>query len=163
MGPVSLKMYDKFGLILRIETTVNNVSFFQHYRTVEQRDGRTVTQWAPMKKSIYSLPALREVLQAANRRYLEFLSTLDDPTAGIDRLHKISEPVRGEFNLRGLQNKSLRVHLGKKTSGQVSRLLKRLRLHGLLKKVGHTYRYYLTLLGKHTIATGLKLKNLVLI
>ena len=188
MGPVSLKMYDKFGLILRIESTVNNVSFFQHYRTVEQRDGRTVTQWAPMKKSIYSLPALREVLQAANRRYLEFLSTLDDPTAGIDRLHKISEPVRenersypglnffsaqdqtlietlarGEFNLRGLQNKSLRVHLGRKTSGQVSRLLKRLRLHGLVKKVGHTYRYYLTLLGKQVITTGLKLKNLVLI
>jgi hypothetical protein len=188
MGPVSLKMYDKFGLILRIETTVNNVSFFQHYRTVEQRDGRTVTPWAPMKKSIYSLPALREVLQAANRRYLEFLSTLDDPTAGIDRLHKISEPVRenersypglnffsaqdqtlietlarGEFNLRGLQNKSLRVHLGKKTSGQVSRLLKRLRLHGLLKKVGHTYRYYLTLLGKQVMASGLKLKNMVLI
>jgi hypothetical protein len=187
-GPVSLKMYDKFGLILRIETTVNNVSFFQHYRTVEQRDGRTVTQWAPMKKSIYSLPALREVLQATNRRYLEFLSTLDDPTAGIDRLHKISEPVRenersypglnffsaqdqtlietlarGEFNLRGLQNKSLRVHLGKKTSGQVSRLLKRLRLHGLVKKVGHTYRYYLTLLGKQVIASGLKLKNMVLI
>jgi len=188
MGPVSLKMYDKFGLILRIETTVNNVSFFQHYRTVEQRDGRTVTQWAPMKKSIYSLPVLREVLQAANRRYLEFLSTLDDPTAGIDRLHKISEPVRenersypglnffsaqdqilietlarGEFNLRGLQNKNLRAHLGKKTSGQVSRLLKRLRLHGLVKKVGHTYRYYLTLLGKQVIASGLKLKNMVLI
>jgi len=188
MGPVSLKMYDKFGLILRIETTVNNVSFFQHYRTVEQRDGRTVTQWAPMKKSIYSLPVLREVLQAANRRYLEFLSTLDDPTAGIDRLHKISEPVRenersypglnffsaqdqilietlarGEFNLRGLQNKNLRAHLGKKTSGQVSRLLKRLRLHGLVKKVGHTYRYYLTLLGKQVIASRLKLKNMVLI
>jgi hypothetical protein len=188
MGPVSLKMYDKFGLILRIETTVNNVSFFQHYRTVEQRDGRTVTHWAPMKKSIYSLPALREVLQAANRRYLEFLSTLDDPTAGIDRLHKISEPVRenersypglnffsaqdqilietlarGEFNLRGLQNKNLRAHLGKKTSGQVSRLLKRLRLHGLVKEVGHTYRYYLTLLGKQVIASGLKLKNMVLI
>jgi len=188
MGPVSLKMYDKFGLILRIESTVNNVSFFQHYRTVEQRDGRTVTHWAPMKKSIYSLPALREVLQAANRRYLEFLSTLDDPTAGIDRLHKISEPVRenersypglnffsaqdqilietlarGEFNLRGLQNKNLRAHLGKKTSGQVSRLLKRLRLHGLVKKVGHTYRYYLTLLGKQVIASGLKLKNMVLI
>ena len=188
MGPVSLKMYDKFGLILRIESTVNNVSFFQHYRTVEQRDGRTVTQWAPMKKSIYSLPALREVLQAANRRYLEFLSTLDDPTAGIDRLQKISEPVRenersypglnffsaqdqilietlarGEFNLRGLQNKNLRAHLGKKTSGQVSRLLKRLRLHGLVKKVGHTYRYYLTLLGKQVIASGLKLKNMVLI
>src|SRR5439155_18013975 len=33
-------------------------------------------------------------LQAANRRYLEFLSTLDDPSAGIDRLQKVSEPVR---------------------------------------------------------------------
>ena len=67
--------------------------------------------------------------------------------------------ARGEFNLRGLQNKNLRAHLGKKTSGQVSRLLKRLRLHGLVKKVGHTYRYYLTLLGKQVIASGLKLKN----
>jgi hypothetical protein len=142
MGPVSIKMYDKFGLILRIETTVNDVSFFPHYRTVEQRDGRTVTQWARMKKSIYSLPALRQALQAANRRYLEFLSTLDDPSAGIVRLQKVSEPVRenersypglnffsaadqslietlarGEFNLRGFQNKSLRVHLGENTSG----------------------------------------------
>jgi hypothetical protein len=27
-----------------------------------------------MQKTIYSLPALREVLVAANRRYLEFLS-----------------------------------------------------------------------------------------
>jgi hypothetical protein len=188
LGPVAIKMYDKFGLILRIETTVNDVSFFPHYRTVEPRDGRTATQWARMKKSIYSLPALREALQAANRRYLEFLSTLDDPSAGIDRLQKVSEPVRenersyaglnffsaadqslietlarGEFNLRGFQNKSLRAHLRENTSGQVSRLLKRLRLHGLVKKVGHTYRYYLTSLGRHIIATGLKLKNLVLI
>ena len=188
MGPVSIKMYDKFGLILRIEVTVNDVPFFSHYRTVEQRDGQAVTKWAPMKKSIYSLPALREALQAANRRYLEFLSTLDDPTAGIDRLQKVSEPVRendrsyrglnffstedqtllealvrGEFDLRGLQNKTLRAHLGEKTSGQVSRLLKRLRFDGLVKKVGHTYRYYLTVFGKQVIASGLKLKNLVLI
>ena len=188
MGWVSIKMYDKFGSILRIETTVNDVSFFRHYRTVEQRDGTTVTKWAAMKKSIYSLPALREALQAANRRYLEFLSTLDDPRAGIDRLQKVTEPVRekersypglnffsasdqalmetlarGEFNLRGFQNKTLRTHLGEKTTAQLSRLLKRLRLHGLIKKVGHSYRYYLTVLGKHVIATGLKLKNLVLI
>ena len=186
MGWVAIKMYDKFGLLLRIETTVNDVSFFRHYRTVEQRDGSAVTKWAAMKKSIYSLPALREASQAANRRYLEFLSTLDDLTAGIDRLQKVTEPVRekersypglhffsasdhalmealarGELNLRGLQNKTLRAHLGEKTSRQISRLLKRLRLHGLIKKVGHSYRYYLTVLGKHVVATGLKLKNLV--
>src|SRR5579864_7342177 len=50
-GTVWLKMYEKFGLILRIETTVNDVSFFPHYRTVEQRGGRNVTRWARMKKS----------------------------------------------------------------------------------------------------------------
>src|SRR5207244_9191671 len=182
MGPASLKMYDKFGQILRIETTLNDVSFFQHYRTVEQRDGTTVTKWAPMKKSIYSLPALREAMLAANRRYLEFLSSIDDPSAGIDRLRKVTEMLRendrsypgfnffsaqdqqlfetlarGEFNLHGLQNRTLRPHLPERTSGQISRLLKRLRLHGLIKKVGRSYRYYLTHLGKHVIIAGLKL------
>jgi hypothetical protein len=29
MGPVSLKLYDKFCLILRIETTVNDPAFFK--------------------------------------------------------------------------------------------------------------------------------------
>ena len=32
MGPVSLKLYDKFGLVLRIETTVNDVTFFKQHR-----------------------------------------------------------------------------------------------------------------------------------
>jgi hypothetical protein len=50
IGPVSLKMYDKHGFILRIETTVNDVSFFKHYRQVEHNDGTTRTQWASMKK-----------------------------------------------------------------------------------------------------------------
>ena len=39
MGPVSIKIYDKFGLILCVETTVNDVSFCKHYRQVEHRDG----------------------------------------------------------------------------------------------------------------------------
>ena len=44
MGPVSLKLYDKFGLILRIETTVNDLTFFKHYREVEHRDGTQETK-----------------------------------------------------------------------------------------------------------------------
>src|SRR3954447_9584291 len=59
MGAVSLKLYDKFGLILRIETTVNDLTFFRHYREVEHRDGSRETKWASMQKTIYSLPALR--------------------------------------------------------------------------------------------------------
>jgi hypothetical protein len=41
--------------------------------------------------------------------------------------------------------------------------LKRLRLHGLIKKVGKTYKYYLTALGKQVISLGLKLKQLHII
>ena len=50
-----------------------------------------------------------------------------------------------------------------KNTGQISRLMKRLRMHGLIKKVGRTYKYYLTALGKQVIALGLKLKNLYII
>ena len=188
MGPVSIKLYDKLGLILRIETTVNDLTFFKHYREVEHRDGSSETKWAAMQKTIYSLPALRELLEAANRRYLEFLSAIEDPRAGRNKLDKLSQPVeqrgrrysgfnlfdpndenllcsivRGEFNISGLQNKTLRFHLPELTSSQVSRLLKRLRTHGLIKKVGHTYKYYVTAFGKEVVATALKLRELVII
>jgi hypothetical protein len=188
MGPVSIKMYDKFQLILRIETTTNDVSFFKHYREVEHRDGTRVTKWAEMKKCIYSLGPLREVLAAANRRYLEFISAIDDSSSGIRFLNKISRTVfendhayrgfnffddedetiletiaRGEFNIRGFQNRNLRDHLCEKTGAQVSRILKRLRLHGLVKKIAGTYRYYLTKLGRVILAAGLKIKELLVI
>ena len=71
--------------------------------------------------------------------------------------------ARGEFNISGMQNQTLRRFLRGKNSGQVSRLLKRLRLHGLIKKVGHAYKYYLTQFGIEVIATGLKLGELVVI
>ncbi len=45
----------------------------------------------------------------------------------------------------------------------MSRLLKRLRLHGLIRKVGRTCKYYLTQFGKQVITTGLKLRELVAI
>jgi hypothetical protein len=188
MGPVSIKMYDKFRLILRIETTVVDVSFFKHYREVEHKDGTGSMAWAQMKKSIYSLAPLRELLLAANRRYLEFISTLEDDKVGADKLHKISQPVEekdrfyrgfnffdpedeelfqalssGEFNISGFQNKDLRSRVKGKNTGQVSRLMKRLRTHGVAKKIGRTYKYYLTDLGKQIITLGLKLKNLYVI
>ena len=65
----------------------------------------------------------------------------------------------GEFNIRGFQNKDLRRRVEGKNTGQVSGLMKRLRTHGLIKKIGRTYKYYLTGLGKQVIALGLKLKS----
>ena len=101
MGPASIKIYDKFGHILGIETTINNIQFFPRYRQVEQRGGRRIAKWAKMKKSIYSLQALQTVM--ANRRYLEFISALQLPLAGAKLLHRVCGKMhQGERNYRGL-------------------------------------------------------------
>jgi len=184
MGPVSIKMYDKGKIVLRIETTVNDVSFFKQHRDVHRNDGSVETKWAPMKKTIYSLAPLQELLRAANRRYLEFLSNIDTPDAGVKALQKITTAAtenlhrykgfnplheddanlfrilaRGEFCIQGLTCRTLRRFLPDKSAGHVSRLLKRLRVHGLIKKVGTTYKYYLTALGQHLVAASLKLRD----
>src|SRR4029077_11181253 len=91
MGPAAIKMYDKFALVLRVETTCNDVTFFKHHRRVEHRDGTWEMKLAPMRKSIYSLPDLMGLLGDANRRYLEFLGALDAPTAGGQRQVKTAE------------------------------------------------------------------------
>ncbi len=93
MGRSALKMYDKFGLVLRIETVSNDVGFFKHHRTVEHRDGTSETKLASVKKTLYSLGVIRDLLGAANRRYLEFLSSLDDSSAGRKQLERLARPV----------------------------------------------------------------------
>jgi len=188
MGPVAIKLYDKFNIVLRIETTVNDVSFFKQYRRVHHRDGSATTRWAPMKKTIYSLPALRETLLAANQRYLKFISEVETPEVGVAKLHRLAETqedhgrrykgfnlfseedtllfrtlLRGEFALSGFTNQSLRQHLPNKNSGQITRLLKRLRVHGLIKKVSKRYKYYLTEFGRRVAVMALKLREMVVI
>lgn len=188
MGDAAIKMYDKAGMVLRIETTTNDVSFFKHYRKVVHRDGTESHKFAPFKKTIYSLPELARVLADANRRYLEFLSAIDDPTNGIKDLEKVSRPVqadqrtyrgfnlfhghdldlfraivRGEFTISGFRNADLQTHMPDKTPAQISRLIRRLRKHGLIKKVQHGYKYYLTTLGRRITATALKLREMFII
>ena len=188
MGPVSIKMYDKFAIVLRIETTVANVSFFRQRRQVHDRDGTTSIKWAPMRKSIYSLPALQEQLVAANQRYEKFISAIETPEIGVKKLHKLTETktvkqrrykgfhllteedasllrtlLRGEFVIQGFTNKALRQHLDGLNTGQATRLLKRLRVHGLIKRVGRRYKYYLTEFGRQAAAMALKLREMVII
>ena len=188
MGRVALKMYDKFGYVLRVETVVNDVSFFKHHRTVEHRDGTREKKLAPVQKTIYSLGVMAELLGAANRRYLEFLSSLDDDSEGRRKLERLSDLVRdnnrsyrginffdtrdldlfraivrGEFNIRGFQVRDLRHLLPHLTSPQLSRLVKRARMHRLVKKVHGTYRYYPTRLGRRVIAAALRLREDIVI
>ena len=49
-GKSSVKIYDKFALVLRIETTANDVSAFKHYRKVEHRQGPATRRLRPCQK-----------------------------------------------------------------------------------------------------------------
>jgi hypothetical protein len=62
-GKCSIKMYDKHGIVLRID-----VSFFKHHRKVEHRQGPPTREVAPVKKTIYSRIDLHEILLGCNRR-----------------------------------------------------------------------------------------------
>jgi hypothetical protein len=181
MGAAGVKVYDKFSRVLRVETTVNDVSFFRHHRKVEHKGEAPTRELAPLKKSIYSLIDLREILLACNQRYLAFLSSLDDTSAGERDLQRLSQTrvgqdpsvkglnffnatdqsllktmQRGEFNIHGWRRADLLKHV-QLTPSAMSRQLKRLRMLGLIKSVTHTYRYYLTRLGRAAIAAACSL------
>ena len=94
MGDVSIKMYDKFGCVLRIESTCNDIRTFRVKRKVEHRDGSSTEQKAPLKKSIYSLYQLFTIMKAANYQYLEFVSSFDDHSDRNKNLTKATEAVK---------------------------------------------------------------------
>ena len=79
-----LKMYDKFGLILRIETVINNPREFR-VRRLRTRNGRREMAWCPMNKGVSNLYRYREVALAANERYLDALSVVGNPARPITR------------------------------------------------------------------------------
>jgi hypothetical protein len=89
---IGIKMYDKHGCVLRIETTINDVSFFKHHRKVEHRQGPPTRVLAPVKKTIHSLIDLRVIMLGCNRRYLAHLAALDDFSAGVRALDRLTKP-----------------------------------------------------------------------
>ena len=128
-----------------------------------------------------------KLMKASNGRYRAFLSELDDSSAGLKQVQRIAEPVqhqgrnqrgfnvlsredhdlflavaRGQFHIQGFTNKALRRLLPHNSGPQMSRLLKRLRVHGLIKKVGRCYNYYFTKFGR-TIAAALKLREFLIV
>ena len=183
LGRQSIKMYDKGGRVLRIEATSNDITFFRHHRKVVSRDGKEEYKMAALKKSIYSLSDVAEILGAACVRYLDFLGTLEDNTPARHDLDQISRTVRdekdrtwrgfnlflredlkvvqallhGEWTINGVSNRRLQALLPDKKASQIARILRRLRNHGLLKKVGKTYRYYLSALGQRLLVAARKL------
>ena len=187
-GSSSIKMYDKFGCVLRIETTTNDVSFFKHHRKVEHRQGPPTRALAPVKKTIYSLIDLREILLGCNRRYLAHLSALDDFSAGVRALDKLTKPrsidgktVKGinffdpiddallhalqnpRVNIAGIRRADLRPLVNGLSQARLSRQLRRLRDIGVIKRVAGTYRYYLTRMGRAATAALCRVTQSVII
>jgi hypothetical protein len=131
-GHNSIKMYDKQGSVLRVETTINDARAIRQFRASEM-DPEGPKRWRNMRKGVDALPRRAEFCQGANARYLEALSTvehdqplkktvgaLSDPTIWKGRRVRALNPLgaddsrllqaisRGEFTVHGFRNQDLR-------------------------------------------------------
>ena len=88
----SIKMYDKQGSVLRIETTIDNPRRFRVRRAVT-RKGQRQSAWIPMRKSVADLTRRVEICRAANERYLEALGVGGAPAPTRHLLDPISRRV----------------------------------------------------------------------
>jgi hypothetical protein len=132
----AIKMYDKDGAVLRIETVINQPREFVVRRWMTKQDGREVQGWFPMNKGVTNLYRYAEVSRKANQRYLEALAVVDDlgvgqrelerrcsPTTYQGRRRRALQPLsrddqalfqaalRGEHAIRGFRNRELAEHL----------------------------------------------------
>lgn len=186
----SVKMYDKAGSILRIETTIGNPKDFAVLRPRREDEGGerhsaaagATLVWRNLRKGVADLHRRTELSQRANERYLDALAVVDDPTPCSRIFDAVSRPVvddrrrfravrlgdpadlalleaisRGEFVIAGFRNRDLRSLLYpqpttpvdvRRLSGRVSRLLRLLRAHRLIRKIPKTHRYQITERGR---------------
>jgi hypothetical protein len=127
-----LKMYDRFGQVLRIETVINNPREFK-VRRRRLRRGRRRLVWCPMNKAVSNFYRYHRVAAAANQRYLAALAVVDDPSPSYLQVERLAQPkvvqgrshagfnparrpdvrlfqavLRGEHRLHGFRNADLR-------------------------------------------------------
>jgi hypothetical protein len=131
----SLKMYDKHGSVLRVETTIVHPEFFKVYRPGE-RDPEQRLSWRKLRRGVADLWRRAEVSRAANGRYLAALASVTGTTPLAQEAQPVCRPLtlgtrrhralnpwapddgalleavsRGEFALNGFRNRDLRVLL----------------------------------------------------
>jgi hypothetical protein len=82
-------MYDKAGLVLRMETVINNPDEFRVRKKVT-RKGESRMEWVDMRKRVAWLFRYREVSLKANGRYLDALAVVHDPTNAKRDLDRIT-------------------------------------------------------------------------
>jgi hypothetical protein len=174
----SVKMYDKQGSVLRVETTINQPREFTVFRGTEEKPQKR--QWRKMRKGVADLHRRAEVSQASNERYLASMAAVEATASVGQSLRPVCRPVswngkqaralrpfdaeemtllaavgRGEFAINGFRNRDVRAMVCgpddkadpasmRRRSGQVTRKLRLLRAHGLIRKVPRTHRYMLS-------------------
>lgn len=88
-----IKMYDKHGQILRVETVINQPKEFKVRRTTRFK-GEVRARWTPMPKGVAFLDRTERMGAAANRRYLDGLVGIADPSAAKKTLDRMAVPAR---------------------------------------------------------------------
>jgi hypothetical protein len=89
----AIKMYDKAGAVLRIETVINDPREFPVHRPRVKQDGTEELGWFPMSKGVANLYRYAQVGQQANERYLEALAVVNDLGVGQRELDRRCAPV----------------------------------------------------------------------
>ena len=87
----SVKMYDKQGSILRIETTLHNPRDLKVYRGTETDPQKK--RWRPMRKGIADLYRRAQVSQASNQRYMQALSQTNLNKTVSETIRPVCKPV----------------------------------------------------------------------
>jgi hypothetical protein len=91
-GGNSIKMYDKQGSVLRIETTTNRPGEFKRRRRAEG-DPDSELKLRPLRKGITDMAARVRVSAAANNCYLDSLATVDSDRTVKDVLEDVLDPA----------------------------------------------------------------------
>ena len=104
----------------------------------------------------YNIPGRSHAEGMAGYLYANNIRIFDFPSFS----QSLTEQVRGNAQKKG---KDIRQHLGDIRASAMSRIFKRLRLHGIIERIKGTYKYFPTAYGKEVMAAGLAVRNLVLI
>ncbi len=131
----SVKLYDKQGSVLRVETTLNRPHQFRVYRASE-RDPEQRKRWQVLRKSVGDLHRRAEICEAINGRYLEALASVRVGASAGQVAQAVCRPVtkqgrryrglnpwaaqdaavleviaRGEWTVSGFRNRDVRAAL----------------------------------------------------
>lgn len=95
-----IKMYNKQGIVLRVETVINRPREFRISRTGR---GKKAVDWCPMPKRVGSMHRYAHICRRANRACLQALAQVDNPTEAYRQLDRLCEPqTLSKQRIRGL-------------------------------------------------------------